>query len=93
MVLAPRHHRQLFARPTFRGPGQRAWHPILSEMGMIVISSTLAVGPIDQTFDARGDLLGEAGRLTQGAFRRVADDLAWWASASRDERQRQSPPY
>ena len=60
---------------------------------MIVISSTLAVGPIDQTFDARGDLLGEAGRLTQGAFRRVADDLAWWASASRDERQRQSPPY
>ena len=39
----------------------------------------LAVGPIDQTFDARADLLGEAGRLTQGAFRRVADDLAWWA--------------
>src|ERR1041385_6260383 len=26
-----------------------AWHPILSEMGMAVISSTLAVGPIAET--------------------------------------------
>lgn len=60
---------------------------------MIVTSSILAVGSIDQTFDARGDLLGEAGRLAQGAFRRVADDLAWWTSAARSERQRQSPPY
>ncbi len=70
-----------------------AWHPILSEMGMIVTSSTLAVGPIAQTFDARGELLGEAGRSTQKAFDRVADDLAWWTSAARNERLRQAPPY
>ena len=28
-----------------------AWHDILSEMGMVVISSALAVGPIAQTLD------------------------------------------
>jgi NAD(P)H-dependent FMN reductase len=32
-----------------------AWHSILSEMGIAVISSTLAVGPIDQTLDERTD--------------------------------------
>ena len=70
-----------------------AWHPILSEMGMIVVSSTVAVGPIAETFDAQGEPIGEVGRLAQAAFRRVADDLAWWTSAARNERIRQSPPY
>jgi NAD(P)H-dependent FMN reductase len=70
-----------------------AWHPILSEMGMVVTSSTVAVGPIAETFDAQGEPVGEAGRLTQGAFRRVADDLAWWTSAARNERLRRSLPY
>jgi NAD(P)H-dependent FMN reductase len=70
-----------------------AWHPILSEMGMIVISSTVAVGPIAATFDEQGEPIGEPGRLTKGAFRRVADDLAWWTSAARLQRLRQAPPY
>jgi NAD(P)H-dependent FMN reductase len=70
-----------------------AWHPILSEMGMIVVSSTVAVGPIDETFDAQGEPIGEAGRLTQKAFGRVADDLAWWTSAARQQRLRRAPPY
>ena len=70
-----------------------AWHPILSEMGMVVVSSTVAVGPIAATLDAAGEPIGEAGRLTQGAFRRVADDLAWWTSAAREQRLRQAPPY
>jgi NAD(P)H-dependent FMN reductase len=70
-----------------------AWHPILSEMGMIVISSTVAVGPIDETFNAQGEPIGEAGRLTKRAFDRLADDLAWWTSAAREQRLRQSPPY
>ena len=70
-----------------------AWHPILSEMGMIVVSSTVAVGPIDQTLDADGKPIGEPGRLTKGAFGRVADDLAWWTSAARLQRQQQAPPY
>jgi NAD(P)H-dependent FMN reductase len=70
-----------------------AWHPILSEMGMIVTSSTLAVGPIAETFDGQGQPIGEVGRVVQKAFGRVADDLAWWTSAARNERLRQSPPY
>ena len=70
-----------------------AWHPILSEMGMVVISSTVAVGPIAETFDDQGQPIGEAGRLTQRAFRRLADDLAWWTSAARLQRARHAPPY
>jgi len=70
-----------------------AWHPILSEMGIVVTSSTLAVGPIAETLDEHGEPIGEAGRLTQEAFARVADDLAWWTSAAREQRARQAPPY
>jgi NAD(P)H-dependent FMN reductase len=70
-----------------------AWHPILSEMGMVVISSTLAVGPIAETFDAHGAPIGEPGRLTLRAFERLADDLAWWTSAARLQRRQQPPPY
>jgi NAD(P)H-dependent FMN reductase len=70
-----------------------AWHPILSEMGMIVTSSTLAVGPIAETFDAQGQPIGEVGRVVQKAFGRVAGDLAWWTSAARNQRLLQSPPY
>jgi NAD(P)H-dependent FMN reductase len=70
-----------------------AWHPILSEMGMIVTSSTVAVGPIAATFDADGAPIGEPGRLTKGAFKRVADDLAWWTAAARNQRLLQAPPY
>ena len=70
-----------------------AWHPILSEMGMVVVSSTVAVGPIVETLDAQGEPIGEVGHVVQKAFGRVADDLAWWTSAARNRRLRQSPPY
>jgi len=70
-----------------------AWHSILSEMGMVVISSTVAVGPIAETFDTQGEPIGEAGRLAKKAFGRVADDLAWWTSAARRQRLEQAPPY
>ena len=36
-----------------------AWHPILSEMGMIVTSSTVAVGPIAGTLNEEGQPIGE----------------------------------
>jgi NAD(P)H-dependent FMN reductase len=36
------------------------WHGTLSEMGMIVISSTLAVGPIAQALTPEGKPVGEA---------------------------------
>lgn len=70
-----------------------AWHPILSEMGIVVVSSTVAVGPIAETIDAEGEPIGEAGRLAQKALRRLADDLAWWTSAARNERLQRPPPY
>jgi NAD(P)H-dependent FMN reductase len=69
------------------------WHGILSEMGMVVISSTLAVGPISQTLDAQGQPTGSAGDALQRAFPRFADDLAWWTEAAREQRGRRPPPY
>ena len=69
------------------------WHGTLSEMGMIVVSSTLAVGPIAQTFDANGKPVGESGSALAQAFPRFADDLAWWAEAARAQRARRQPPY
>jgi NAD(P)H-dependent FMN reductase len=70
-----------------------AWHPILSEMGMVVISSTVAVGPIAETLDADGVPIGKAGGFAQQALRRMADDLAWWTSAARNQRLLKPPPY
>jgi NAD(P)H-dependent FMN reductase len=69
------------------------WHSILSEMGMVVVSSTLAVGPIVQTLDADGQPTGSAGEQLQKAFARFADDLAWWTEAAREQRSRKAPPY
>src|SRR5471030_502945 len=53
-----------------------AWHATLSEMGMVVISSTLTVGPIAQTLTADAQPSGDAGRALERAFRRFADDLS-----------------
>ncbi|MEJ8823237.1 NAD(P)H-dependent oxidoreductase [Variovorax humicola] len=69
------------------------WHSILSEMGMVVISSTLAVGPISQTLDETGNPTGKAGEALDRSFGRFADDLAWWAEAARAQRERKAPPY
>src|SRR5713226_6535037 len=44
------------------------WHATLSEMGMVVISSTLAVGPIAQALSDAGKPMGEAGELLDRAF-------------------------
>lgn len=70
-----------------------AWHSILSEMGMVVISSTLAVGPIAQTLDEAGEPTGDAGKSLAKAFPRWADDLGWWTNAARVQRATQAPPY
>lgn len=70
-----------------------SWHGTLSEMGMVVISSTLAVGPIAHTLGANGEPIGEAGQALQKTFPRFADDLAWWTEAARDQRARRAPPY
>jgi NAD(P)H-dependent FMN reductase len=69
------------------------WHGTLSEMGMVVISSTLSLGPIAETLTANGEPQGHAGQILDGAFPRFADDLAWWAEAARLQRARKAPPY
>ncbi|KGI78861.1 NADPH-dependent FMN reductase [Oleiagrimonas soli] len=69
------------------------WHGTLSEMGMVVISSSVLVGPIGATLDADGQPQGDAGALLEKSFARFADDLAWWTEAARMQRQRREPPY
>jgi NAD(P)H-dependent FMN reductase len=69
------------------------WHGTLSEMGMVVISSTLAVGPIDQSLSAEGVPIGDGGAQLQRSFPRFADDLSWWTEAARNQRARKAPPY
>ena len=70
-----------------------AWHGILSEMGMVVIASTLTVGEIARVLDDEGHPTPAAGDPLERAFPRFANDLAWWTAAAREQRLRQSPPY
>src|SRR6188508_1954264 len=63
-----------------------AWHGTLSEMGMVVISSTIAVGPIALTLTEDGKPAGEGGKALSHAFPRFADDLVWWMEAARAQR-------
>jgi NAD(P)H-dependent FMN reductase len=70
-----------------------AWHGTLSEMGMVVISSTIAAGPISQTLSADGKPIGEGGKALAQAFPRFADDLTWWIEAAKLQRARKAPPY
>ena len=70
-----------------------AWHGILSEMGMVVVPSTIAVGGIGHAFDASGEPAGDGGAALTRAFPRFADDLGWWTQAARAQRERRDPPY
>ena len=70
-----------------------AWHGTLSEMGMIVISSTLAVAQIAQALSADAKPSGDAGQALEKAFPRFAEDLSWWAEAAKAQRTRRPPPY
>jgi NAD(P)H-dependent FMN reductase len=70
-----------------------AWHGTLSEIGMVVISSTLAVGGIGHALDADANPIGGSGAALERAFPRFADDFAWWAEAARSQRTNAAPPY
>lgn len=70
-----------------------AWHGTLSEMGMVVVSSTIAVGHIGQTLSTEGEPSGDSGEALERAFPRFADDLIWWVEAAKAQRQRKPPPY
>jgi NAD(P)H-dependent FMN reductase len=69
------------------------WHGTLSEMGMVVVSSTISVGPIAATLSAEAEPIGESGKTLEVAFPRFADDLSWWVEAAKAQRQRKAPPY
>jgi NAD(P)H-dependent FMN reductase len=79
-----------------RFSGARAaliWHGTLSEMGMVVISSTIAVGAIAQSLSAEGNPSGDGGKALEHAFPRFADDLTWWMEAAKEQRARKQPPF
>jgi hypothetical protein len=52
------------------------WHGTLSEMGMVVISSTIMVGPITDALDPDGQPKGEGGAALARSFPRFAADNA-----------------
>jgi NAD(P)H-dependent FMN reductase len=70
-----------------------AWHGTLSEMGMVVVSSSLAVGPIGSSLDVQGQPIGEGGKALERTFPRFADDLLWWVEAAKAQRAKRTPPY
>ena len=70
-----------------------AWHGILSEMGMVVTPTPLAVGGIGQALSAEGEPVGDGGAALVKSFPRFADDLGWWTNAARVQRAQVPPPY
>ena len=70
-----------------------AWHLTLSEMGMVVISSTISIASIAGALNPHGEPTGDGGKALEQAFPRFADDLAWWTEAAMAQRQRKTPPY
>ncbi|MFC4724564.1 NADPH-dependent FMN reductase [Glycocaulis abyssi] len=69
------------------------WHGTLSEMGMVVISSSLAVGGIRHALDDDAKPTGEGGAPLEKAFPRFAADLAWWTEAAKAQREKRGTPY
>jgi NAD(P)H-dependent FMN reductase len=53
-----------------------AWRSTLSEMGMVVVSSTPTVGPIEEALDVHGRPTGELGRSLGVALPLFLEDLA-----------------
>jgi NAD(P)H-dependent FMN reductase len=70
-----------------------AWHGTLSEMGMVVVSSTIAVGPIAQALSVEGKAIGDGGKALERSFPRFAEDLTWWMEAAHGQRKRRKPPF
>lgn len=71
----------------------QAWHPTLSEMGMVVIPSMLSVGQISKALDEDGMPTGSDGESLDRNFGRFADELTWWADAAEAQKARAKPPY
>lgn len=70
-----------------------AWRGTLSDMGMVVVSSTLAVGGISHALDGDAMQTGDGGDALTRSFPRFADDLARWTQAARAQRSIVPPPF
>mgnify|MGYP003387088837 FL=1 len=70
-----------------------AWHPTLSVMGMVVISSTIVLGSVGEALDADSLPQGNGCEILDQRFPRFAADLEWWAAAASHQRFVQATPY
>jgi NAD(P)H-dependent FMN reductase len=70
-----------------------AWHATLSEMGMVVTSTTITIGPIREALDENGHPTGTGGAYLEKRFPRFAADLLWWTEACAVQRAKVKPPY
>lgn len=70
-----------------------AWHGTLSEMGMVVTSSTFTIGPLLQALDENAKPIGASGAYLESRFPKFAADLLWWTEACKTQRARVKPPY
>lgn len=69
------------------------WRGTLGEMGMVVTSTIMTVGPISEAFDAQGEPSASMRPFLEKNFRQFAHDLHWWAEAGARQRQQVKPPY
>jgi NAD(P)H-dependent FMN reductase len=70
-----------------------AWHATLSEMGMVVASSTITIGPLAEALDEKGEPIGSGGAYLEKRFPKFAADLLWWTDACKAQHARTAPPY
>ena len=70
-----------------------AWHPTLSEMGMVVVPSAVAGGEIGKSLAEDGTPSDENKASIDHAFERFAADLEWWMEAAAAQRAVKKPPY
>jgi hypothetical protein len=57
-------------------------------MGMLVISSTLTGARIGHAISESGEPVRDGDAAIVRAFRKFADDLAWWTAAARIDQSR-----
>ena len=70
-----------------------AWRNTLSEMGMVVVSSSLAVPQISTAFDENSELVVDPGGSIKRSATQMINDLGWWADAAAVQRALVKPPY
>jgi len=70
-----------------------AWRNTLSEMSMVVISTSLTFGPIVGTLNEARERIGEAGQALSKACDRFADDLIWLTEAARAQLYKKKLTY